>query len=157
MGESEISELIAGHEVFRGLDPQIIDVLAEFASEREFGKDEVVFRHGEPARNFYLVRSGEIVVEVAAIEGPPLVLQRLGEGALLGWSWLIPPYRWNFQARAKKAARVLEFDGEAIRGHCEQDPHTGYEILKRFVQLMSERLETARTRMMEEWSPPGFA
>jgi len=117
MGDSAISELIAGHEVFRGLDPGIIDTLAGFASEREFSKDEVVFRYGEPAKTFYLVRSGTIVVEVAAIEGPPLVLQRLGEGALLGWSWLIPPYRWNFQARAQTPAAHGGAPGDGAHAH----------------------------------------
>ena len=157
MTAADLREAIAGQELLRGLDPEIVDVLAQYASEREFEVDGSVFRYGEPAETFYQVLDGEIAVEVAAIEGPPLELQRLGPGALLGWSWLIPPYRWNFQARARTRARVIEFDGKAIRERCEQDPRLGYEILKRFTRLMSERLEEARARMMEEWSPPGFA
>lgn len=157
MTQSDLRELIAGQELLRGLDPEFIDLLAQHAVERELDVDGIVFRYGESAETFYLVRSGDVAVEVAAIEGPPLELQRLGEGALLGWSWLIPPYRWNFQARARTPTRVVEFDGKAIRERCEQDPRLGYEILKRFTWLMSERLEEARARMMEEWSPPGFA
>ncbi len=157
MSESSIKDLIATNEVFRDLDPEFIDILAEQGSEREYAAGEAVFRYGERAETFHIVREGTVTVEVAAIEGPPLELQELGEGALLGWSWLIPPYRWNFQARARTAARVVEFDGHAIRERCERDPRLGYEILKRFARLMSERLEEARGKMMEEWSPPGFA
>ncbi|MDZ7828546.1 MAG: cyclic nucleotide-binding domain-containing protein [Halofilum sp. (in: g-proteobacteria)] len=157
MTGSSISRLIAANRVLGDLPPEFIDSLAEHAIERELAQGEVVFRHGESAETFYIVRQGTVAVEVAAIEGPPLVLQRLDEGALLGWSWLIPPYRWNFQARAETPVQVVEFDGRAVREHCEQDPRLGYEILKRFTGLMSERLDEARTRMMEEWSPSGFA
>lgn len=157
MNTSSIAELIAGHEVFSGLDRAIIDLLAESASERELPAGTMVFRSGEPAETFYLVCGGSITVEVPAIEGPTLELQRLGEGALLGWSWLIPPYRWNFQARVQSPTRVIEFNGRAIRERCEQDPRMGFEILKRFTRLMSERLEQARMRMIEEWQPAGFA
>ncbi len=96
-------------------------------------------------------------IEIAAIEGPPLELQRLEPGAVLGWSWLIPPYRWSFQARAEEPGKALEFDGEAVLERCESNPAFGYQVLKRFSSLMSQRLEYARRKMMDEWDPPGFA
>lgn len=157
MTESAITEIIAGQQYFRGLDPAFIEVLAGHATERDLDKDEVLFHQGAEAGAFYIVREGFIAIEVPAIEGPPLELQRLGADALLGWSWLIPPYRWSFQARADEPARLVEFDGRAIRERCEQDPQLGYEIFRRFARLMSERLEEARVRMIEEWRPDGFA
>lgn len=157
MTKSSIRQRISANEVLGDLPPEFIDFLAGHAAEREVAQGEAVFRHGESAEHFYILCRGTVAVEVAAIEGPPLELQRLGEGALLGWSWLIPPYRWNFQARADTPVQVIEFDGRAVRERCEQDPRLGYEVLKRFAGLMSERLDEARTRMMEEWSPPGLA
>lgn len=157
MSKQSIREDLAGHDFFSDLDAETLDFLASHASERELSEDEVVHRYDSPAEDFFLVREGRITVEVAAIEGPPLELQNLGEGAILGWSWLIPPYRWSFQARAETPGKVLQFDGKAIRERCESDPAFGYEILKRFSRLMSERLQFAREKMMEEWNPPGFA
>ena len=142
---------------FAGLDVAHMRYLINHAREREYARGEVLFRQGERATTFYLVTAGEVVVEIPAITGPALELQRLGDGQILGWSWMIPPYRWTFMARAEEDARVLEFDGEAILAHCEEDPAFGYALLKRFTVLMTERLESARRTMMDEWNPPGFA
>ena len=131
--------------------------LAAHARVRRLEENEVLFHYGEIAERFYLVAKGHVSVEVAAIEGPSLQLQDLGPGTVLGWSWLIPPRRWSFQARAKMPAEIIEFDGDAVLAECESNPKFGYALLKRFSALMSERLQYARQRMIEEWRPEGFA
>ncbi len=157
MADASMEEILSGNRFFAGLAPEQIEYLARHAERRRLAKDQVLFRHGDAARHFYLVLEGELTVEVAAIEGPALTLQTLGPDAVVGWSWLIPPYKWHFQARAEAPTEVLEFDGAEILARCEQDPKLGYELLKRFSGLMSERLQFARRKMMDEWKPAGFA
>lgn len=155
--DAKIRQFIAESDFFSGLAPDRVDYLAEHAAPKRLRGGEVLFRYGDSARHFYLIADGRISVEVAAIEGPPLELQELGPGAVLGWSWLIAPYKWSFQARATTDANVVEFDGSALLAQCERDPLFGYELLKRFSALMSERLHYSRQKIMEEWQPPGFA
>lgn len=157
MAENSIREILTGNRFFAELAPEHIDFLTTQAARRRLAKDEVLFRHGDKALHFYLIVSGRLSVEVAAIEGPALELQRLEPGDVIGWSWLIRPYRWHFQARAEEATEMLEFAGAEILARCEQDPKLGYELLKRFSGLMSERLQLARRKMMDEWKPAGFA
>ena len=157
MAEISFKNSVSENEFFSGLATEFVDFLANHAATRRLKKYEVLFPYGAPANHFYLISSGNISVEVAAIAGPALELQDLGPGAILGWSWLISPYKWTFQARAKSPSELLEFDGTAVLAHCEQDPRFGYELLKRFSALMSERLDFARQQMMDEWKPPGFA
>ncbi|HUL83006.1 MAG TPA: Crp/Fnr family transcriptional regulator [Gammaproteobacteria bacterium] len=157
MGDAALAKRLGESGFFAGLAPDFRDFLAANARVRRVRDGEVVFRFGEPARSFYLVVDGHVAVEVAAIEGPALQLQDLGPGMVLGWSWLIPPHRWNFQARAKMSSEIVEFDGGAVLAQCEANPRFGYELLKRFSALMSERLSFARQRMIEEWRPEGFA
>lgn len=157
MANASIKKYLTNNEFFSGLAEESLDFLVEHAVERSLRKDEILFHHGTQADRFYLMASGSISVEVAAIEGPSLQLQNLGPGAVIGWSWLIAPYKWAFQARAEEPAKVVEFDGNAVLSRCEQDPKFGYELLKRFSALMSERLQFARRKMMEAWNPPGFA
>jgi CRP-like cAMP-binding protein len=157
MANASIKKHLTDNEFFSGLAEEALDFLAEHAAERSLRKDEILFHHGTPADRFYLIADGSISVEVAAIEGPSLQLQSLGPGAVIGWSWLIAPYKWAFQARAEEATSIVEFDGNAVLARCEQDPKFGYELLKRFSALMSERLQFARRKMMEAWNPPGFA
>ena len=154
---SSKKEFLSGHEFFKGLNEDFIQLLSDFATERHAKKGEVLFQAGKPADKFYLLRSGQVSVQVPALVGPVLELQVLGDNQLLGWSWLIPPYRWNFMARALEDTDLLEFDGSAILERCEKDPKFGYELFKRFTALMSARLEAARQKMMDQWNPPGFA
>jgi CRP-like cAMP-binding protein len=157
MPQSSIERSLRETKFFSDLDGDDLAFLAAKACTRHIEAGQVLFHYGERARHFYLVTSGHISLEVAAIEGPALELQDLGPGEIAGWSWLISPHKWSFQARTKTTADVIEFDGDAILARCEADPAFGYGLLKRFSVLMSERLQFARQRMMQEWKPAGFA
>ncbi|WP_290649210.1 Crp/Fnr family transcriptional regulator [Aquisalimonas sp.] len=157
MTNPDITAQLQQHSFFSDLDETVIQYLSGCATTQLVPKGNVLFRQGDGADAFYLVLSGEILIEIPAISGPSLEIQRLGQGQVVGWSWLIPPYEWTFQARAETNTEILEFDGAAVLSHCEEDPAFGYAVLKKFSGLMSERLEAARRRMMDEWNPPGFA
>ena len=157
MTGQSIESYLTSHDFFSELDERSKKFLADSAVVRELSEGDVLFRQGESADKFYLLRSGEVSVQVPALMGPALQIQKLREDQILGWSWLIPPYRWNFQALALEDAVVLEFDGSIILARCEQDPTFGYQLLKLFAALMSERLDAARQKMMDQWDPPGFA
>lgn len=157
MTENATREALAEHEFFADLAPEYIDFVAEHAETVHLQPDHVLFREDKAADRFYLLKSGRVTIEIPAISGPALDVQTLEPGQILGWSWLIPPYRWSFQARAEEPTELLAFDGDAIRERCEREPAFGYEILKRFSALMSDRLKAARRKMMDEWNPPGFA
>ena len=124
---------------------------------REIKKGQILFRQGERADKFYMVRNGRISVQIPTLQGPTLEIQSLGKDQILGWSWLISPYKWNFQAKAEEDSQLLEFNGAAILERCEQESKFGCELLKKFAVLMSERLDAARQKMMDEWNPIGFA
>jgi CRP/FNR family cyclic AMP-dependent transcriptional regulator len=157
MNDSSIRHLVADSEFFSGLDDEAIDFLASHASRLRLDRGKVLFQQGDRAEHFYLLLSGRVSLEIPALEGPALELQDIGPGKIAGWSWLLPPNRWNFQARARSDSELLAFDGKAVLAHCEENPRFGYELVKRFSALMSERLQFARTRMMQEFKPPGFA
>ena len=154
---SRMREAISRQKLLSTLKEPYIEFLVDSGTERTLAADEPLFRLGDPAAHFYLLYSGTVILEVPAIQGPNLVIQKLGAEQVLGWSWLIPPYQWSFQARAGEDAEYIEFDGQRVRERCEQDPDFGYAILLRFASLMSERLEAARMEMMRQWNPPGFA
>ncbi len=157
MSANEVEGFLSRLDFFAGLDPESIAFLATTARAVRLEAGTVLFRHGEEAVSFYLIVSGRVIVDIPAIEGPNIEIQHLGDGELLGWSWLISPYKWSFQARALEQTEVLEFDGQRVREQCEADPAFGYDMCKRFSALMAARLEAARRVLMDQWSPPGFA
>ncbi len=157
MNADDISRYLADHDLFSGLDEQQRTFLANHATERHFDDGTIVSRQGTAADRFYIVLEGELTVQVPAIAGPTLEVTRLGVNQVLGWSWLIEPYRWHFNALAQGRTRAIEFDGRAILSRCEQDAEFGYALFKRFSALMGKRLEAAQRKMMDQWSPAGFA
>ncbi|WP_262963849.1 Crp/Fnr family transcriptional regulator [Methylobacter psychrophilus] len=157
MNNQSISEYLSTHEFFSGFSDDVLKFLCECSSSCELKKGQVLFRPGENADKFYVIRHGGISMQIPAIIGPALEIQALGKNEVLGWSWLISPYKWNFQTKAEEDSELLQFDGAAILARCEQEPKFGYQLLKRFTVLMSVGLNAARQKMMEEWNPAGFA
>ena len=157
MNNQSITEYLSAHEFFSKFSDDSLKFLCECSSTREIKKGQILFRQGEHADKFYVVRSGRISIQMPAIMGPTLEIQAVDEDQVLGWSWLISPYKWNFQIKAEEDSELLQFDGVAILARCEQEPKFGYELLKKFAGLMSVRLNAARQKMMDEWNPVGFA
>ena len=157
MSQDELIKFLGSHTIFSDLSPAHIESLAKHGKEKAFAAGDLLFRQDEPAEHFYILMDGVIEVEVPSIMGPALLVQTLGADDVLGWSWLIPPYKWTFEAKAKRDSSVLEFDGKALLQACEQDTGFGYALMKRFTGLMSQRLHAARLKMMDSWAPAGWA
>ena len=157
MSDLRIQEMLAQAPAFSGLSTDILDRLARHASEIEVPRGQCVFKSGETASSFFLLIEGEVSIQIPAVTGPTLHVQRLTPVRALGWSWMLPPYKWSFNALVESDAKLLEFDGKAILAECEEDPAFGYQIVKRVSGLMAERLEAAHRKMMDQWSAPGFA
>ncbi len=157
MKQDELIEHLRSHTVFSDLEAAHIELLARHAEEQTFAAGKLLFRQEDSAEHFYILIEGLIEVEVPSINGPALVVQTLGSNDVLGWSWLIPPYKWTFEAKAKRDSRVIVFDGKSLLKLCEKNTDFGYALLKRFAGLMSQRLHAARRKMMDSWAPPGWA
>jgi len=143
---------LSQHPVFRDLSPEHIALIGSLASSQQLSPQRRVFEHDRDADHFYIVHSGQVTIEVPALGGEPLTIQTLGPGSVLGWSWLLPPYRWLFDARATVETTVIAVDGKGLREACERDPALGYQVLKRFAALMAERLNAARMTAMRHYS-----
>jgi CRP-like cAMP-binding protein len=157
MSNQSTTEYLSAHEFFSEFSDDVLKFLCECSSTHEIKKGDILFRQGETADKFYVIRSGRISIQMPAIMGPTLEIQTLDKDLVLGWSWLISPYKWNFQTRAEEDSELLQFDGAVILARCEQEPKFGYELLKKFAGLMSVRLNAARQKLMDEWNPAGFA
>ena len=143
--EAELSEVSA----LAALAPEHRAELAGCARNQVFAAGERIMREGEPADAFYVIRHGAVALETVVPQRGPVVLQTLHDGELLGWSWLVPPYRTAFDARALGTTRALTFDGACLRGRCEADPALGYALLKLLSGVFVERLQDTRLRLLD--------
>ena len=144
-----IAEYLPQHPFFAGLDDSVAELLAGCAVNTHFRPGQHLFHEGESADTFYLIRRGRVSLEVRASAGPPVVVDSAHDDDVVGWSWLVPPYRWLFDARATEETSAIAFDGACLRGKCEADPAVGYALLQRVVTVMSTRLHSARIRLLD--------
>ena len=144
--------LIAEHPFFNGLEMPYLKVLVGCASNVRFEPGQSVFREGEEANQFYLIRHGKVSLEISAPPRGSIIIQTLGEEDVLGWSWLFPPYRWKFSAKANELTRAIALDGKCLRGKSEEDHDLGYELQKRFARVMQERLQATRLQLINIYS-----
>ena len=147
-----LRRIIAQHPFCDGLEPDHIDLLTGCSSNVRFEKDFCLFREGGQANQFYLIRQGKVALEVLAPRRAHLAVETVGEGEVLGWSWLVPPYRWRFGARAVEPVRAITVDGKCLRAKCKRNPHLGCKLLERTAEIMSQRLEATRFRMLDLYS-----
>ena len=145
------------HRFFRELAPDYLKTLAGCAANVRFRAGDVIFREGAAANQFYLIREGRIAIEVFVPGRGALTIQTLGAGEVLGWSWLFPPYRWTFDARAGEEVRAFALDGKCLRDKCEADHDLGYELMKRFSVIMTERLQATRLQLLDVYGGIGEA
>jgi CRP/FNR family transcriptional regulator, cyclic AMP receptor protein len=141
--------ILAEHPFFKGLETHYIELIVGCSSNVRFDAGETLFRAGEEANEFYLVRHGKVALEVFTPGRGPVTIQTIGEGEILGWSWLIPPYYWHFDARAVELTRAIALDGKCLRNKCEQDHDLGYQLLKRFAHIIVQRLEATSLQLLD--------
>jgi len=151
-----MGELLGGHPFFAGLDDSALRLIAGCASNVHFAAGDRIFGEAEAASRFYVIRHGRVALEVHSPTRGPLVIDTMEDGEVLGWSWLVPPYRYFGDARAVTSVSATALDGACLRGKCDADPELGYELLKRVTVVMYRRLECARVRMLDLYGPRVF-
>ncbi len=144
-----LEAILAEHPFLQGLEPRHLSLIVGCASNVRFNAGDFIFREGEEANEFYVIRHGKVALEVFAPDRGPIIIDTLVEGEVLGWSWLIPPYIWHFDARAAELTRAIALDGKCLRQKCEDDHDLGYELLKRFAHIMEQRLQATRLRLLD--------
>lgn len=142
-------ELLAGHSLLRGLSGEDVDLVAGCASNVAFHPGELLLREGGPADTFYLIRRGHVSIDVHAPGGGPIVIETVGEDAVVGWSWLVAPYRWTFDARALDEVGAISVDGACLRAKAQSDPAFGFLLLTRVTSILLDRLQSTRMRLLD--------
>jgi CRP/FNR family transcriptional regulator, cyclic AMP receptor protein len=146
-----LEPLLRAHKFFAGLEPAHLSLIAGCAANQVFPAESFLFREGEPAETFYLIREGKVALEIAAPGhgASALVIQTLGEGDVVGFSWLIEPHHWEFDGRAVDQVRAFRMDGTCLRDKCEEDSRLGYELMRRFAGLTANALAATRLQLLD--------
>lgn len=149
MSQKGIDTLLAEHAVFAGLPDADIKFIAGCAENVKFDAGEYLFHDGGEANHFFLLRYGQVAIQVYAPGKGSLTVATFSQGDIVGWSWLFPPYRWHFDAKATDLVRAVSFDGTCLRRKTEDNPALGHELMKRFARLIVDRLEATQLQLLD--------
>jgi CRP-like cAMP-binding protein len=126
--------------------------LMALAREVSFPEDTRIFESGGRADRFWVIRSGAVSLTQQVTSQQRVTVASLGAGDLLGWSWLFPPYQWDFGAEAFSPVRAHEFDAASVLKLCEEDPQLGVVLVRTVAEILAHRLETTRGKLMEQYT-----
>jgi len=144
-----LERILKEHPFLADLSPEYVKLIVGCASNVVFNRDEFLFREGEDADTFYIIREGKVVIETYAPQKGAITIQSREAGEVTGWSWLVPPYKWYFDARAAEKTRAIALDGKCLRDKCEEDHDLGYELMKLFALIISDQLNATRLQLMD--------
>jgi CRP/FNR family transcriptional regulator, cyclic AMP receptor protein len=150
-----LAQLLGAVPLFGGMSEDELGLLAGCARNVHFAEGKYLFRKGDPADLFYLIRHGSVALETFEPARGPLVIETIGSGEIVGWSWLFPPYRSHLDGRALSSVRATSFDGACLRGKCDDDPALGYDLIGRFAQVLIERLQWTQLRLLDIYGNDG--
>lgn len=144
-----IDALLPAVPAFAGMPAAHLELIASCAVNEVFQDGAYLAREGDPADTFYVIRRGTVALETFVPQRGALLIETVHENDLVGWAWLVPPYRTQFDVRAVGTTHAIAFDGACLRGKCETDPALGYDLLRRFTAVIVERLHATRLRLID--------
>ena len=140
---------IAAQPFFQGMSAEHLKILGDCAMATKFVPEQIIFKENDLANRFYIIEKGKVALESRTTEGKLVLVETIGVGDALGWSWLFPPYCWHFGARALEDTTAIFFYGTRLRASCDEDPGFGYELVKRMAEVAIRRLESSRRHALE--------
>jgi CRP-like cAMP-binding protein len=145
--KESLDQLIAEQPLFKDLESKYLQFIVDCASLKNFEPGDYLLREKEDADEFYLIRQGKVALSTFVPGRGSINIQYLGDGKVVGWSWLIRPHRWHFNALATETTDVIAIDGKRLRDECEKDHDLGYELMKRLALVVGQRLRMTRMRL----------
>jgi CRP/FNR family transcriptional regulator, cyclic AMP receptor protein len=145
-------DLMAKHPFLAGLTARQLERLSYWGHGAMLHGGTTMFEEGTRADRFWLILEGSVELTTPVPGHADVTVETLGPQSVLGWSWLFPPYRWNFTATTAELSHVLVFDGPGIREVCDQDPGLGLELHRRFIRVVVDRLQQTRQRLLEAYA-----
>ena len=145
----ELARSVASHPFFTGLDHELARAVSVGASRHRYDVGAWIAHEGSHAGALCLIVHGKVALEVGAADRATITVQTVGPGEVVGWSWLVPPYRWRFDVRAVKPTEVIALDGDVLRDTLADRPAWGFAFLFRFLPVLAERLENTRVQLLD--------
>ncbi|MET7768320.1 cyclic nucleotide-binding domain-containing protein [Nocardia sp. NPDC005366] len=151
------AEELSGFARLAALGPDELSTLAAAGHEVSFPAGHRLIVEGRRADRCWMIREGRVLLDAQVPGRGGVVIQTLGSGDLLGWSWLVPPFQWHFGALAAEPVTAVEFDSAALADLVDADPRFGRALILMLFEALLERLQATRARLLDLYRNPAEA
>lgn len=154
-GSGPLVAALRAHPFLAGASDAHLEAIAAHTRELTFGAGDLLLQEGAAADASYLIQAGRVGLELHVPGRGAVRVSTVGEGEVIGWSWINAPYRWHLDARAVEPGRALVLDGATLLARCEADPKLGFEVARRLLRVVQKRLEALRLQVLDVYAPRG--
>ena len=151
---SEVFDVLVGHPFFREMTEDQVRTVAQVATLVSYTEGDYIFSEGEKADACFLILDGDVALALRRPGHTPRAILTLHAGDLLGWSWLYPPHRWSYDSHVHSDTKAVRFDGPRLKNAADDDPVLGYELMKRFTDMLVKRMQSMRIQLLDVYSTP---
>ncbi|GHO71863.1 hypothetical protein KSC_107550 [Ktedonobacter sp. SOSP1-52] len=144
------TSMLAKQPFLEHMEPRYVRMMSECGVMQTYDAGTYIFQGSDPATHLYLITQGKVMLELNVRPHSSAPFETLGPGDILGWAWLIPPYRWSFHAYALTSVEIIALDGECLRREAQDDLHFGFALLDCFARILLNRLEARSERHKQD-------
>jgi CRP-like cAMP-binding protein len=149
MEVESLARSLATQPFCRDLTQTQVEFLAGCAKNARFDPGTLLVHEGTLAESLFIVRSGRVTIESQVPGRGSVKVDTLGPGDILGWSVLLPPFRWHLDARALEPTLTFALDANCLRGKVQADHSFGYAFTLQLLASASQRLMQARLQQLD--------
>ena len=148
------AEQVGRFAAFARLTAAQLETVAREARDVEFAAGTTLFQENQSATGCWLICDGRVSLTTPMPAHDQVVVQTLGAGDVLGWSWLVPPHLWHFTATTDTPVLAIELDTTQLRASAERDPALGYPLALGLMEGLLARLQSTRARLLDLYGRP---
>ena len=140
-------------ELFKGLSPEEVSQALSFGSRITIRAGAELFRLGEPADRLFVIERGRIRLTLPMqVRGNDEAIQveESVPGQTVGWSALIPPYRFTLTATAPLETELIALSRDALREYFAARPSVGYLVTLNLAAVIGQRLQLFQAMWLRE-------
>ena len=128
-------------DLFRGIDPEVMEEIANICSEEKYTKDTVLFENGEEAESLYILEQGALNLVIK--NGGSLIYSLTEPGEVFGWSSLVESGLYTASGVCATDTKVVKIEREKLERVFDRHPEVGFKVLRRLARVISQRLSNA--------------
>ncbi|WP_424798413.1 Crp/Fnr family transcriptional regulator [Pseudomonas aeruginosa] len=127
----ECRRLLGAVQLFADLPEPLLAGLGDSASLLRVEAGRLLFREGDPAEHFLLVRRGCVEMLRFTSDGEERVFHLFGEGQLIAEAAMFMPHgRYPMNARSQSSGEFYRLGRAALRKACESHPALAMRMLE---------------------------